>query len=163
MKTLCKFILLCAVVGAATAVSGQDSKPPFSLSISMKNAEVKSGENVQLTITKTNISDHEIDVGIEVGSPERSYDIDVVDSAGKTAAETSYGRKVHGKERLTQSLLSTTVVGKLAPGKAMEEDLYVNRVFDFTRPGRYSIRVTQTDPVSKVRISSNKVTLVVIP
>jgi hypothetical protein len=104
-----------------------------------------------------------MEVGIDVGEPELSYDIDVIDPEGKPAAETSYGRKVHGKEPLTHARISTVVSGKLAPGKTMEEELYVNNAFDLSRPGKYTIQVSQFDFLKKVEVKSNKVTVTVNP
>jgi hypothetical protein len=97
-----KLMLLFVLPAITSLMSGQTSQAvpePF-FSITIKAPEtVKTGSTVELEVVLTNTSNQTIRSGEQLGGAQLNYDIDVRDGEGHAPPETSYGRKLHGKDR----------------------------------------------------------------
>jgi hypothetical protein len=180
MKTLLTLFVLqimFSIVAPATGDASsrpqqptQSSAPLFSLAISLDNNTVKSGSFVDLRVLKKNVSREDLGAYRIVGSAEDSYEIEVTDASGHPAAETSYGRKLHGKEPNSHFHVHHSRMWiDLKPGDTLEESVYLSDIYDFTQTGKYTVQVSQTIFASqadakanlKTTIKSNLVTLTV--
>ncbi|MFI5096928.1 MAG: hypothetical protein ACHQT6_03040 [Candidatus Acidiferrales bacterium] len=158
------------MLASASVGRCQTPAPKYSLTVSLRESTVKAGGFVMLEITIKNITDKDIMVGKIVGSAESGYEIAVTDSEGKPAAETSYGCKIHGKEpRGIMTDQYSEMLVRLKPGETTDGFIYLSRVYDFTRPGKYTVQLSDTVYESdadvkadrKTVIKSNSVTLTV--
>src|ERR1700722_1095006 len=118
MQTL-KVMFLLAGLAAAGAAIGQQATAPFFLSISLPKSSVNSGSNLEVDIEMKNVSTQDLQASKIVGTAEADYEIIVTDSAGKSAAETKYGRMLHGKEQAKDH--HSWVLVTLKPGETMQE------------------------------------------
>jgi dipeptidyl aminopeptidase/acylaminoacyl peptidase len=132
----------------------------FSITISAPNDEVQLGSDAQVNIALTNLFDRQILFAHRPGSdnPEFSYTIEVRNAAGRVVEETMYGREA----RLRQQTESRTVE-YVQPGMTAMQTAHIARLVNLGRPGRYSVRVSRVDPVSRAVVKSNEVTLNVVP
>jgi hypothetical protein len=130
------------IVALAIPAAGfcQTVGPKFSLTISLPQSVVKSASKVELDITKKNISEHDLMCETVVGTAEEDYDVIATDGEGKPAVETKYGRKIHGKEPYKGTSRSS-FIRTLKPGEEVQEHLFVNRIYDLSQPGKFTIQV----------------------
>jgi hypothetical protein len=149
------YVWVCCAT-AVTASFGQTSHAPLSLSISAPASTVKAGSDVRVDITATNISDHDLDFGTEVGKAqaEKDFDIDVRDSAGKEPTETEYGLLLHGKSKGPFGRGGSFKTMRLKPGQNYQDYSILNRVYDLT-PGTYTIQASRRDSENKAGVKSN--------
>jgi hypothetical protein len=124
------------------AVIGQ-SEIPFTLAIS-STAIVKTGTEVRLDITVTNVSDQPISVYHVSGEAKAVNKIEVRDASGNALPRID-GRTmlIHGKSHyLPKQWLSRKGV-VLKPGETLEDFSILSKIFDLTKPGRYAVVATQ--------------------
>lgn len=79
-------------------------KPRSTITLSAPQSEIELGSPVPLTLSLTNISDHDLRFGVETipgpvfkNEKGRQMDIRVRDSNGKPVTETEYGKTIHGR------------------------------------------------------------------
>jgi hypothetical protein len=169
MKAKMKPCAMLLMLVLATTSRPQTLASDLSLTIRLQENTVKVGAFVTLEITVKNTSDRESYVGAIVGSAEAGYDVTVVDGEGKAAMETSYGRKIHGKEpkgNLTD--LHSERVELLKPGETLQEQIHLSEIYDFTHPGKYTVQVSRRIATNDAHgknvektVKSNSVTLTV--
>jgi hypothetical protein len=170
MSAQLKLFAVVVMLGLSSVGHRKPPAPEYSITISLRDSTVKVRSFVLLNIAVKNITKRDITVGAIVGSSESGYDIDIADEEGNAPAETSYGRKIRGKEP-RDGLLDThsEMAVNLKPGEATQELIYLNRIFDFTHPGKYIVQLSQTVYANdaavkagvKTIIKSNSVTLTV--
>jgi hypothetical protein len=170
MRTLLQFLAIIAAFGMATAGLTQTkaSKPNISLAIGLRESTVKAGSLVVVEITKKNISNHDMNVRQVVGSAEWSYDVVVTDEENKPAPTTDFGRRKLNKEPY---FVGSIMIDVLKPGESMHEIIALDRMYDFSRAGKYTIQVSQTVYASdldvkagvKTTVKSNVVMVTVTP
>jgi dipeptidyl aminopeptidase/acylaminoacyl peptidase len=132
----------------------------FLIAISAPNDEVQVGSDAQVVITLRNLSDHQILFAHRPGtnSPEFSYAIQVKDTAGRVVEETAYGRETRQRQQ-TES----RTVDYVQPGQSTVQTAHIARLANLSRPGRYTVRVSRSDPASHTMVESNEITLNVVP
>lgn len=161
----CILILFApAMVGSPAGVSA--SQQPFSIKIALAQNIVKSGSEIKLQIMLTNTSDHNISVSraIDDTSAEvAGYRVEVLDDRRNVPPETKYQRILRGEEPPTGPFTWSALGGPLSPGKSVKDTMIVNKFFDLTKPGKYTIQVRRTDPASKVTVRSNTIEVTVTP
>jgi hypothetical protein len=171
--------------GAVSLSFAQDQKPSFSLIISTPKSTVPVGSEVRLDITVTNISDH--DVALTWSSPsELIYGFDIRDSKGRSPAETERLRWVRGKVAKTASgktveldssgkpkergeigeplfgVPGAAIQGSVyKPGHGHSESIVLNRMYDLSQPGDYTIQLSKKDSATKTVVKSNIVTVTI--
>lgn len=129
------------------------------ISIMAKNAVVSPGDPIILTISLKNVGTEDIRV-LET-APLAAYAIEVLGPNGEKVPLTLYG-----KLSLESHRLGSRSVSILKPGAESSVEIHLNRMFDFTIPGKYTVSVqraiwkAETDPQT-LKTISNKVNLTV--
>jgi hypothetical protein len=148
------------ILGVASIAYSQTLHPPFTITIGADKSEVKAGDPVDLNIAMKNISDHEVDCG---GAPsnalDRRYAYDVVYEDGQAAPKIV---KKHPEIGETGSIWRCVI----KPGEtATAAGGRISQLYDFSRPGKYSIQVSRHvafDAHSDV-VKSNTIVITVVP
>ncbi|WP_260736375.1 alpha/beta hydrolase family protein [Tunturiibacter lichenicola] len=137
-----------------TAVGGAE----FTITLSAPDNEVQVGSDARVTITLTNVSDHQILFGHKPGmdSPEFSYRIEVRNAAGKIVEETEYGR-----EAMLRQQSESRTVDYVQPGGTTVQTAHIAKLVSLNRPGRYTVQVSRK--VGSAVVKSNELTLNVVP
>jgi hypothetical protein len=178
------FPVLAALLGF-NAISGAQEKPAppaFSLSLVAAQTAAKAGSPIALAVTLTNVSDHGLRGHFErVGESVmrahrledydalmRNVDIKVFDSDGKQVPETEYGAAVHGRPPINPSpgpssgrFTSAPVPFLIGPGKSLHENADLNKEFELTKPGKYTVQAQRYDNESNTLVTSNVITLTI--
>jgi hypothetical protein len=158
MKRFLKSVLIAALVtgvGRANSASPKQSDPSFSITIKAVEPEVKAGAEVYVRVRLTNTSQREImgGSGFHAQGLDTSYEYNCHDAGGKSVAkEIAPDGSVHDAPILK-------------PGESHEELAPVSRACDLTRPGRYTIQLSRTDPRDPRRtvVKSNTIAILVAP
>jgi hypothetical protein len=146
--------------------------PRFSLSIAAEEPTVKAGSPLFLEVTMENKSDRNISMYRAIsGDLDQGgwvYKVMVQDEKGARAPKTKFGRHVQGPETAEESAEPASVVASggyvpLTPHKTMRDRLNVTKLFDLSRPGKYTIEIQELDEASKTFVKSNKITVIVTP
>lgn len=173
----------------AQAQPAKPAKPAFSLRISAAQNVIKAGSELRLTIVATNISDHDISLlrGKGEAEGEFNYMIDARNDKGSAPSRTKYGNQLQGKDvsepkdsaqaknAETQPagndagpqtfqetvIVSSDVLLTIQPGETLTDVIIVNKLFDLSQPGKYSIQAQRADPDSKMVVKSNIITVTV--
>ncbi|MFB3915521.1 MAG: hypothetical protein ACE14M_02250 [Terriglobales bacterium] len=132
----------------------QHLQRPFTLVISTPEETIKAGSQVRLDYVLTNGSQE-----LLIDNALTKYDIQVRDSQGNLAPLTLSGRELRrkmgqgGGPRIT-----------LQPGDDVRGPFaYIEKIYDLTRPGTYTIQVARFDDDSKVLVKSNTISVMVTP
>lgn len=129
------------------------------ISIIAKNEVVSPGEPIILTISLKNVGT--ADIRVLETAPLAAYDIEVLGPNGEKVPLTLYG-----KISLESNREGSRSVSILKPGAESSVEIHLNRMFDFTIPGKYTVSVQRaiwkadTSP-QKLKAISNKVNLTV--
>jgi uncharacterized protein (DUF58 family) len=131
----------------------------FRLSASLEKSEVKSGEPISLELVLKNISKRRVHV-IRTNYLS-AYKIEVKDGGGNRVMPTELG-----KELLVQSMfVSGRIPIYLDPGQELREKIDIGRIYDFGRPGTYTISAKRNVPKrnnnGSTEVVSNTVKVVV--
>jgi hypothetical protein len=164
-----KSITLLLALGLAGLALGQTPEPRFSLTISVPQTVVKVGANVGVDIAKKNISNQNIEYVRRLGFLGVGYDIVVTDSSGRQMPE---GEFLHAKRSSLPPHWQgegSEIIGALKPGQVLHQSFDANLVRDMTKPGAYTIQISQTVYASqadfkagkKIVVRSNTVTVTV--
>lgn len=160
-------IVTAACFCAFAHAAAQSTKPAFSLTISTTNSTVTLGSPVMVKVTMKNESEHNISVYTENTSDQGGfvYKADVWDEKGSTAPETKFGRSIQGHDtpeelrREPYIIVTSGGEGSLAPGQTIIDQVNLNKLYDLSRPGKYTIRLRRFDLESNSFVLSNKVTV----
>jgi hypothetical protein len=167
----------------------QPAQPAFSLRISAEQNVIQAGSELRLTVVATNISDHDISLFRGKGEAEGEfhYMIDVRNDKGIAPSRTKYGNHFLGKDvdepkdsaqaknaetqpagidASPQTFQETVIVSSdvllpIQPGGTLTDVIIVNKMFDLSQPGKYSIQAQRADPDSKMVVKSNIITVTV--
>jgi len=144
-------ILLLTTVPLIGTASFTGHGDPFSLTISTKDATVKSGAEVRIAITLTNTSNN--DLAFFNTSRECDYSVWIRDADGKLVADTEHKRKLRCSGGNT---LNANILVRLKAQESIKEEMVVSDLGDMTIPGTYSIQVIRKIPrISQDFIKSN--------
>jgi len=118
---------------------------------------VRAGEDVGINITKRVTSKHEVDCSTawsNVSGLDENYQYDVLDSIGNSVA----------KHQLTGPLpwasQTSSHICRPGEGDSSSGNNSITRVYDLSKPGNYSIQVSQSDGAGGV-VKSNKIKVIV--
>ena len=154
---LCFAILVSPESGAAqSAKKGKSEVPPFSIAIRAAHEVVSAGLPIPVVVTFRNTSSH--DIGIERARVEFNFKIDVHDSAGNRPSLADGSRvPIEGVETRGGSHFSILV----APGEALKIDFEIDKAYDLSKPGAYTIQLLRMDEATKREAKSNIITVTV--
>jgi hypothetical protein len=126
--------ILCAQKSSQPSSSTNDTYPTFSLTLSAKASEFRSGSKVRITITQTNLTNHVIDCTSTWTGIDISYQYEATDEDGKPAEEKPRGTGAHDVHPCN-----------ILAGGSVDRSILIDRVFKFDRPGKYVIRVSRQE------------------
>ena len=148
-----------ALGNAKTAQRETVKQPSFSLAVELPQV-IKAQSEMILEIKMTNISKADISYGVICGWPMwPMFRIDLRDAAGSPVPQTPAGQRISRGP----SVVTCAVGFPLAPGKTLSPQLILNRVYDLSRPGEYTVQAHRTDTVSGKEVSSNRISFKVPP
>jgi len=164
-KTVISACCLAAVFAVAAdrplpAQEAANAKAPLTITVRAVRAEVEAGQPVDLDVVMTNTSDHDVDcTRAPSNALDRNFAYIVTDAAGGTV------RKIAKKyPEIGETFSSWPCV--LKPGQsANAAGGRISNVYDFSRPGEYSIQVARFvagDPRGTM-VKSNTITVTVLP
>lgn len=166
ISALASLLFLGSVCLDAQEAAVEGPRASFQMAIELRSATWKPGAEVWLHIRLTNISDEPISLwSVRRGPPV--YAVDVLDREGKPAPLTPVGRAfsrgemgyrdADGRQRLIVGGSGHFV--HIAPGESGKDFFLVSTIVDLRAPGAYRIRLERVDPVTKLCVRSNTVTL----
>ena len=68
---------------------------------------------------------------------------------GQPVAETDYGMGLHGRVRQGVFGGGYATTESLKPGEAVHEESDLNKEFDLSRPGKYTVQAERTDRTTR--------------
>jgi hypothetical protein len=118
------------------------TSPSFTLSIrggddAGTRYEFKVGSMVAITISMTNVTNHDIDYSGRFWHLDSSYNYLVWDEDGKPAEKISFG----DPDRSTSSPFWSGI----SPGKTKTYEADLEQIYKFDRPGKYTVQVSRPD------------------
>jgi hypothetical protein len=128
--------------------SPQVPKAPFTLSLAAESPTTKIGLPVWVKVTLKNTSNHDLKIEKEI-----SEDLCTVVVQEATLQMGFATRRASG-------IGSLGIIG-IQPGKTVVDRVNVSRMYDLTRPGKYTIQAQRSDDVTKAKVLSNKITVTV--
>jgi hypothetical protein len=167
MKISFKLATLTLVVAASGGVFAQVAPPPFSLTLSSSEKVIRVGSEARLEIVLKNTSIHEFSIATSnlKDRAESHYLIDVRDSKGRPVPDTEYAHTVWNlNSKPTTLFVFSEIVDTLKPGETMTDVAVITKLYDLTRPGKYTIRVSRKiwKELGKGTVKSNPITITVI-
>jgi len=163
------------MIAIAAALPGAPASPqpaatgpqrtPYALSIRAKHDEFRVGEEIRIEIVLKNISAQPLLAAPVIPTAETSYRAYVQDEKGNSAPETRLSRQLRSDKdeagRETVTVFETGPVGYLQPGESTKEEIILGRLYDLSRPGKYTVRVQALRDVDGVA-KSNPVSITVV-
>jgi hypothetical protein len=148
--------LFCTLAFTVLVGPSPVGSPPFSLTIESAQRMLHTGSQIELKLTLTNTSPHEFT--IRDTNRWCDYEVEVRDSRGQLASETAYKRSLKCGFQVTAG---RKIIRTLKPGESYEDALFVNQLYDLTRPGAYFILVSRDIPkeLGAGKVESNTATL----
>ncbi len=130
----------------------------FSLRISTPRETVKNGSNLELLVKLTNNTNHEITLSSR--NTYCDYTFEVRDSKGHSAPETEQKRKLNCSAYADSG---RHVIIQLKPGEHHEDLIFMNYLFDLSRPDKYNVWLTRDIPkeLGQGQVSSNTIAVTV--
>ncbi|MGO9231209.1 MAG: hypothetical protein ACLQKA_18630 [Bryobacteraceae bacterium] len=167
MRVRSTYVLLSTLLGLAGIMAAQDpqpKKPAFSIAISAPQFAVKAGSPMVLQLTLTNTTDHDLNVSHAHinGTLLRYMDVKVFDKDGQPVAETDYGMGLHGR-RLWPIFGDAGTSESIKPSEAVHEESDLNKEFDLSKPGKYTVQAERMDSTVREVVKSNVITFTVTP
>ena len=152
---ICSALVLCAALVGTTS---QSAHTPFTLTINALHTSVKSGSEVKVKITLTNISSQQIT--LTDASEICDYDVDVHKSDGSPAQDTERKRRLSCGEISGKNEIVT-----LKPDQSKQYEIAVSELSVMTEPGDYSVQVMRKTPkeLGGTVVKSNVITVTVTP
>ncbi len=153
---------------SAAPLASASTPASISLAISSAQAVYKSGVQIAIQVVLTNVSRSDIILGSGAKAEDQGeldFDVRVLNEKSARPSETKYGHKLRTGEDAPGE--STVMVGSymtftVPPGKTFSEKIRdVGKLDNLTVPGKYTIQVERTDPVSHVKVKSNVIDITI--
>lgn len=154
----------------SASVAQNSTKAPVSITLSTPHSQYVVGQPIEIDIVLENTSDKQISVAQSRsrGKAELSYEIDVLDGAGRRTPYLRYGKVLHGLDTGDGRfgvVSDSQQIHHLQPKATLSDSAVLNTVYDLSSPGEYVIQVTKktlpgTEPDKPVASNAIKITLV---
>ncbi|MDE3136633.1 MAG: hypothetical protein KGL59_08660 [Acidobacteriota bacterium] len=132
-------LLLLATTCAASAHPQKDiAKPLSKLTLTAANAKSTLGSDVWIQIHWTNTSDRELTANRytdKTTGQDMSYTLDFRDSAGRPVPKLPHKPPV--------GHFFDAQFGTLKPGQQITNEINLRRMYDLSRPGKYTLQVSR--------------------
>jgi hypothetical protein len=109
---------------------------------------IRGDAEIPLEITMTNTSDKKLAYGVAFPTPLPTdiFRFDVRDSEGKRLEEKSSMRQFfYGTEGVPKIIMMGGPPLVLGPGEKLKVEVLLNRVYDLSKPGKYTIQAQRSD------------------
>lgn len=167
-NTMTLSLLFTAILAIQSAGPAPSPHSVISVTLSSVSNDVKLGSEVRLKIVVTNTSNHEMllerPVGIYQGEILNRFE--VRDEKGSPAVKKPYYRLLTGEPMTSypqEEYLRDMTGSMVKPGESVIEEVILNKLYELDKPGKYTIRVEHTDPVTQMPVKSNTITLTITP
>jgi hypothetical protein len=171
MRILPIVLLFAAISATVQTAAAQCSKltdgipPVSSLTVRAVRDVTPAGSPVLVDATLTNNSNHSISVWRE---KQGSYRVFVTDERGVRPPDRRLGYR-NGRfdvtlvppEKVAEVLSGSGACVTVKPGETQTEGIEVSKLYDLSKPGKYTIQVERGDPESTVIVKSNAITVTV--
>jgi hypothetical protein len=164
-------ILLYLLAASAAFALGQAQKPSpeFTLAIQAEQSSVKAGQLVVVIVSHMNITGHVINDGRTSNPME--YLTFRISRDGIPVDETAVLKQMHGiglgPGEVYLTGMTSPSAARLKPGKSSQDTVEVSSYYDMSKPGTYSITVSQETrlgtPEESTTVTSNTITITVLP
>ncbi len=153
-------------IPSADEPSPETTKQPFSIKINAGHSHVKVGDPVYVGIEMRNTSDHEIDCTAMTGNNgiDGNFQYEILDDNGDPAPKIAAGKT-----------FPEAIPCTLKPENNYSTGGEISRIFDFSRPGKYTIQLSRpiwgndqipgtgrTVQNGQAVVKSNKITITVV-
>jgi hypothetical protein len=151
------FVVILSVV--------QSRQPVFSISINQAHSESRTQREIKINVLLKNISNHDIVIPRSNAKDqgEFHYEVHVSDAQGKLIATKRQNTGVKDGDDLQSLTMETAVTFTLKPGDSLDDGIVLSDLYDFVKPGNYTIQIQRHDDVSDKMIKSNQITVTVAP
>ena len=167
IRTLCS-VYLFLMCPAFVLCQGQKPAPEFTLAIDVERPSVKAGQSIVINLYRKNKTEHTINDNRTTNPME--YLNFRITRDGAPVDETAMLRKIRGTDLRPDeehTAVSSAYFGKLKPGESAHETITVSDYFDMSKPGIYSVSVSQETypgiPERSVTVNSNTITITELP
>ena len=122
----------------------QTASSGISMTAAMPESAYNAGDRIPLTITFRNESQHEIFISETNGADaaDRDFELEVLNDGGQRVPYTLYGKEAHSPDPGRFRFFSFKRK-RIEAGGSIQQVIVLNKVFDLTLPGKYSVRVTR--------------------
>lgn len=150
----------------------------FSITISAPDSVAMSSK-LKIDIACKNVSDHQIPSSKAGFGGPWDYTVDVRLGVSEPVPLTEYSKILQGidtgeskrtlspeerrREFRRHVTSGSTIIQFLAPGETQKDEIPVSKLYDLSKPGRYTIQIQRTDPETKLVVKSNSITVTVTP
>jgi hypothetical protein len=150
--------LFFVLAPAVLAASPPQGSPPFSLTIEPARETFRPDSQVELKLTLKNTSTREI--SIRDTNRWCDYGLEVRGGGGQPAPETPYKLQLDCGFHVT---IGRRVIKILRPGESYDDAMFVNQIYNLSRPGKYTIQASREIPkeIGQGTVKSNIVTVTV--
>jgi hypothetical protein len=158
------FVLLVFIAFANTLFSQTNAEnPKFTLVISATKTKVSLGEEINIHIAITNISQESFAFTFSnSGGIPSGYQFDIRNEQGVEVPKVVHDDPMY-PERLPGSYLGT---GEIKPGKSLVQNARISEIYQITNLGEYTIRVLRAATPAYPEdgyVYSNIITVTVVP
>ncbi len=156
--TLIIYALLATANRNSQAAQGAaiPQQSPVSLTAIIPADAVTAPSALLLEIELKNVSDKEVCIGASATPLWMTFDIDVRDAQERKVPETEAAR-ARRLRRLKMQTISRNVAIILRPGQTSHTVVLLDRLYDLTRPGNYTVQVQRADFNVKSQVVNFKV------
>jgi hypothetical protein len=154
--------VVTTAMGSPQGSHAHSPRASFSLSITAKEHKVQAGSGVRVKLIMKNTSAREINLDFEPYKGFFDCYFQVFDQAGLPVPPTKYSHYACLEAGFLPWSTTCCPGISLAPGQSVEPELHLTRLFDLTRPGKYSILAAQVDMETHSIVKSNTVSITVI-
>jgi hypothetical protein len=169
-----KATALVSIVAVLSLGMNAQQPSPVTLTISTPAATLRPGEPVRLNVAVGNASSETLVVdkaSAQDGRAEAFVDVEVRDASGNALPRIDGTPFVsNGKQHMIPKRWLTRKGANVAPGDILRDYMMLNKIFDFTKPGTYSvsakiaIRAPDSGPeIHWLQASSNAVKITIAP
>jgi len=151
-------LIVLAAFGGHVGRQNELTTQQYSLVVWAEKPSVKAGSDVWIKVQFTNFSDNEADASGNFSNQtglDPYYKFDVMDEGGAPVAKRKYDVPAEG----------SPVNRTIKAGETLTEEQNIGRLFDLSRPGKYSVRVLRhaPDAASPEVVKSNTIVIRVTP
>jgi hypothetical protein len=170
MKEL-RLLRVVAILTLFAGAAANCAETALKLTISAPGL-VKTGSDLRVNVVLRNVGDQAVNL---TSAPKvfngsvgevHFYRATVRDGKGDPAVYTAFGKKIWGEDAAPGALFegSGILLQPLNPGEEDKHFLMINKLYDLSKPGKYTIQVTRLDlEGTKIQLKSNTITVTVEP